>query len=952
MPHVKKLVMHGFKSFAGKTEIPFTPEINIILGPNGSGKSNISDALCFVLGRLGIKSMRASKSGNLIFRGTKQIAPSKEASVELVFDNSDRIFSINNNEVSIERIVRKNGQGIYKINGETKTRQDILSLLAQAGIDPNGFNIILQGEIHSFVRMQSLERRKVLEEVSGISIYEIRKEKSLKELEKTEEKLKEVQTILRERTSYLNNLEYQRQQALKYKKLEGDIKKFKASVISGELLLNKKEMEKIDSEILVKTEEASKLKREVDQIREKIIGYESKIKMISNTMQKSTGFEQDKLNQEIANLRAEIAGMNVKVENCENKLSEISRQKSEMEKTLRETEVSIKGLKQESPSISKKNKEAEQKKIELEKLQNEVKKFYMMKSDLKSIKEKVADRKTTMERYATESDFLLKQINNISTDVFDIRTDKDKVDILKKTLSEKLNLLKELNSKQMGLEKLSYKNDYEINKHNQMIEKIAKIDICPVCKSKITPKHVHSINSEFGKEISSMAEQLKNAEKEISQIEEKKRTLESEINNISFEISKREQDVIKIAGINEKKSQLIVLDEKIKVFTKEITELEKTKKKIEGSLTEISLVEKKYETARVELQEISVRSEENVTSEISFKQREFERLKISLKQILREEEDFSIELDEHKLSLQKKEDLLAEKREQDEELSKKFEKLILEKNNYEKKIREEELDGVKKQNMIHNIEQETNKISIAKAEIKARIENLEVDYSEYKDIEVIKAPRHVLLEKIERAKTALMEIGSVNLLSLEVYDSVKKEYDTIKNKSDTIEKEKEEIMKIINEIDSKKKKTFMKTLNELNTLFSNNFNSLSVKGEVFLDLENKKDPFEAGVSIVLKTGHGKYFDVASLSGGEQTLVALALIFAIQEYRPYSFYILDEIDADLDKRNSARLAELLNKYMKKGQYIVITHNDEVVSNANVIYGVSMHEDVSKIISMKI
>ena len=94
MSYIKKLVIQGFKSFPRKTEIPFTSDINIILGPNGSGKSNISDALCFVLGRLSIKSIRASKARNLIFLGTKTIAPSKEAIVEIIFDNSDKSFSI------------------------------------------------------------------------------------------------------------------------------------------------------------------------------------------------------------------------------------------------------------------------------------------------------------------------------------------------------------------------------------------------------------------------------------------------------------------------------------------------------------------------------------------------------------------------------------------------------------------------------------------------------------------------------------------------------------------------------------------------------------------------------------------------------------------------------------------------------------------------------------------
>src|SRR3990172_12142172 len=106
--YIKRLVMHGFKSFPRKTEIPFTPGINVILGPNGSGKSNVSDAICFVLGRLSIKSMRAAKASNLIFLGSKDVAPAKEAVVEIVLDNTEKIFSLDMSEISVKRILRKN----------------------------------------------------------------------------------------------------------------------------------------------------------------------------------------------------------------------------------------------------------------------------------------------------------------------------------------------------------------------------------------------------------------------------------------------------------------------------------------------------------------------------------------------------------------------------------------------------------------------------------------------------------------------------------------------------------------------------------------------------------------------------------------------------------------------------------------------------------------------------
>jgi len=952
MTYIKKLVLHGFKSFVKKTEFPFTPGINVILGPNGSGKSNVSDALCFVLGRLSIKSMRAAKAKNLIFLGSKSAAPAKEASVEIVFDNSSKSFSIDSNDISIKRIVRRNGQSIYRINNETKTRQEVLSLLAQAGIDPNGFNIILQGEIQNFVRMHTEERRKIIEEVSGISIYESRKHKSLKELERTEDKLKEVTSVLRERTTYLNNLERERQQALKFKKLEQDIKRFKASIIHQDLSRKKKEAEKINLEIESHVKEIEKNKKIVITLQTNIQNLESRINNINSLIQKSTGLEQETLNQQIANLRAELAGMNVRLENYEKRLSEISKKKQELQETIRNDELSVKDLQKESPTIFKKEKELSEKKKELEKVEEQRKKFYMAKSELKSLRERVQDKNLILQNYNNESEFIIKQIDSLSINLFDKKTTREKLDSLKHTLMEKTNSLEDLNRKEILLEKTIHTMEYEIDQLNKTMEKVSKIDVCPLCKSHITKEHIHSIKDETLPRIGKLRKQIGDSEKLLNELYGNREILKQDLEQIKQELSKRESDLLALSSINEKKNQIKLLHEKIEKSKQELFDLDKKRKKLESNFDETLNIEQKYETLTVEIQEISLRTEENVTSEISFKQRELERAKISLKQLSREQTDIDEEFLELKKEIDEKEALLEERKDEEEELSKKFQKLIADRNVIQGKVRENEIELTKKQSLIHGIEQEINNLKIEKARHDAEVENLEIEMLEFPNLELIKASKDSLLERLQKAQEIFSKIGTVNLRSLEVYDEIKKEYDSIQTKVETIAKEKEGVIKIIHEIDIKKKKAFLKTLNELNDIFSRNFSQLSIKGHVSLELENKKEPFEAGVGILVKTGHGKYFDVTSLSGGEQTLVALSLIFAIQELNPYAFYILDEIDAALDKRNSERLAGLLKKYMQKGQYLVISHNDEVITKATNLYGISMHEGISKVVSLKI
>ena len=952
MAYITKLVMHGFKSFPKKTELPFTSGINVILGPNGSGKSNISDALCFVLGRLSIKSMRAAKAKNLIFLGTKAASPSKEASVELIFDNSDNSFSLNEKEVSIKRIVRRNGQSVYKINNNVKTRQEILGLLAQAGIDPNGFNIILQGEIQNFVRMQAEERRGVIEEVAGISIYESRKEKSLRELDKTEDRLKEVMAILRERTAYLNNLEKERQDALKFKKLEKDVKQFKASIIHFDLTKKNKELQNIDLEIEKKNKEIDKIKKKILISKSNIERSQIKITNINTTIKESTGLEQEKLNNEIANLRADIAGFRVKLENSEKKLNLIKNQRSNFERDLRESQVSIKELKQESPLVDLKEKDLKSKKKELEELEEKRKRFYMIKSELRSLEERIQDKKELLYNYENESRFVLKQLEKLSLELFDQKTDFDKLEELKLILAQKKEFLEGLKLREIELEKLIHTNEYEIENQNKMMNKISGMGFCPLCRNKITSEHVSCIKKETSPKINSLKLEIDNFDKELTEIYNKKNLLNQDIDNLSSEILKGQSDLLNLKTIQEKKNQTKVLHEKINLVKQELIDFVKRRNNLERDSENFVDIDQKYETVKLEVQEISLRSKENVDSEVSFKQRETERLEISIKQLNMEEKELTQDLQALNQILLKKETDLEKKKKTEEELTKTFEKLISERDNFQNQVRQNENEFLEQKNQVYNVEQEINNFKIDKARVKAEIENFEIEILEFPNIEIIKMSKEVLENRLYKTQETLSKIGSVNLRSLEVYDSVKQEYDKISEKVEIISKEKQGILRIIHEIDVKKKKAFLNTLNQLNEIFSRNFSQLSTKGQVTLELENKKEPFEGGVSIIVKTGHGKYFDVKSLSGGEQTIVALSLIFGIQELRPYCFYILDEIDAALDKRNSERLGALLKKYMQKGQYIVITHNDEIITNATNIFGISMHDGVSKIISLKI
>ncbi|PIN89713.1 hypothetical protein COU57_05465 [Candidatus Pacearchaeota archaeon CG10_big_fil_rev_8_21_14_0_10_32_14] len=913
--------------------------------------SNISDALCFVLGRLSIKSIRAKKASNLIFQGTKAASPSKEAIVEIIFDNSEKAFTYETDEVAIKRIVRKNGQSIYKINNETKTRQDVLSLLAQAGIDPHGFNIILQNEIQNFVRMHPEERRGIIEEVSGISIYESSKLKSLKELDRTEERLKEVASILRERTSYLNNLEKERQQALKFKKLEKDVKVFKASIISFDLMKKKKHLETIDSEISIKISRLEKIKMIIHKIQSSIDNSRLKIASINKKIESSTGIEQELLNREIADIRAELAGLSVRRENFQSKIMQLEKQREDAKQKITQDEITVRDLNKEAP-LAKKEKDLQKKKEEFEEVEQQRKKYYMLKSESKSLKERIREKEIFLQHQKNESEIALRQIDSLSSELFDKKSSSEKLTELKSTQKNKRESFMSLNVRERELEKYLHTYENEIVNLNKIVSDIAKLDVCPLCKSKITQDHISHIKGETSPKLKDFQSKIQHHDKELSELYSKKQLLDKDIEELSNEITKRESDINKIYIINEKKERIKQIQDVINRTNEEISVLTKRQKALDDVLIESSTIESKYESTRLELQEVSMRSEETLDSEMSFKMREIDRLNAMIKQYSNEMTDLKEDLESIKKDISERESRLSKKNALEQDLVKKNQQLIHERESINNEIRNGETEHIHKSNDIRTLEQDMNNLKIDKARVDAEILNLESEMLSYPNIPIIKTNKEALQEKLQSTLEILTQIGSVNLKSLEVYDEVKKEYDTVRERADLIMREKDGILKVVHEIDIKKRKAFKITLDALNEIFNRNFTMLSTKGTVSLELENNKDPFEGGVNVLVKTGHGKYFDVSSLSGGEQTIVALSLIFAIQEYKPYHFYILDEIDAALDKRNSERLADLLKKYMQRGQYIVITHNDEIITNATNIFGVSMHEGVSKIISLKL
>lgn len=232
--YLKELTINGFKSFAKKSELGFSAPITAIVGPNGSGKSNVAESFRFVLGEQSVKSMRGKRGEDLIWGGSSEVARGNRASVVVTLDNTNRVFPIDFTEVVIERVVHRDGQNDYLLNGSVVRLKDIQELLASANIGSTGHHIISQGEADRILSANAKERREMIEDALGLKIYQYKKQESERKLQKTEENVAQVESLRREAAPHLKYLEKQIQKIEKSLQLQTQLKATYAEYLKRE----------------------------------------------------------------------------------------------------------------------------------------------------------------------------------------------------------------------------------------------------------------------------------------------------------------------------------------------------------------------------------------------------------------------------------------------------------------------------------------------------------------------------------------------------------------------------------------------------------------------------------------------------------------------------------------------------------------------------------------------
>ena len=460
--YLKRLEMQGFKSFADKTVLELRKGITTVIGPNGSGKSNLSDAIRWVLGEQSMKSLRGTKSLDVIFAGTQNRKSLGFAEASLVFDNSDGALPIEYQEVTVTRKLYRSGETGYFINKTPCRLKDVLELFMDTGIGRDGYSIIGQGKIDEILSNKSEDRRHIFEEAAGIVKYRIRKQESEKKLEHTKLNLLRINDILTEIEGNLEPLKEQSEKAKKYLNLRDELKNIEIGLFIHNIEKYKQTLQELtkDEEITKEqcNEEEGKLERIKmlkEELKSAIDDITAKIEEMSNL-----GFESQK---EIEMLNSDINVAKTRISNNKENKLRFEKEIEENQKRMQELEEEKK-QKEDKKSRLKENKEKFTKELEeKQKSLEEITKTLSAKAlEIENNKRTVEEN--TDKKYELQSDINTQIINYENYEKRQKQID-----------SELQSNISELDNTRMRKEDIS-KDFYEIeNKRNKVVKEIENI---------------------------------------------------------------------------------------------------------------------------------------------------------------------------------------------------------------------------------------------------------------------------------------------------------------------------------------------------------------------------------------------------------------------------------------------------------------------------------------------
>lgn len=976
--YLKEIVTTGFKSFADKLDIKLDDKITCIVGPNGSGKSNVVDAVRWVLGEQSVKSLRGEGSmSDVIFSGSKSRNPLNVASVELVFDNTDHYINVPYTEISIKRKVYRTGENEYYLNGEKCRLKDVTNLLLDTGMGKESFNIISQGEVEKILSNSPSDRRVIFEEAAGILKYKRRKEEALRKLDRTHNNLDRVNDIITELELQVGPLKEQSEKATEYLENKKGLDNYEVALLAydienynQQLEQAKQKKEKIDKEIVTLSNESSSADISALEDNTKLEKLEQERTSLNNNLLKVTE-EVEKINGE-KNLLKERSKTNKEEEVLKETIRTTLEKKGQIEK-------SISLLTEEINSINQDKKSKEEKYAELEKQISTAKNkrnylmsnYSKMDQDLISLGHKISSLRMELEQSSdlpnsvrsVLKDTFLQGIHNTIGNI--ITTEDTYLRALNVGISSNKNFV--ITSDEESAKKaINYLKDNHLGRatffpltvikprfvDSETLNQIRNnSDFIAVLSDLLTynKKYQNIIENQFGTTIISKDLDSANRLSKLIRNRYKIITLDGDVINVGGSMTGGSLN--KTKSVITTKQELKYQEEKEHTLKNEIVSLKNELSEINNVISKLEEENYLKEKEKISISELLNSKNidlSRVKQEYESVKKEWENLEAISNNSVSEKEQELIKLFHEKSSLK-------------EQLQLKLKNITKEIDELKIKIEETQATYKLKNSTLRNLEKSSRELEISINRLDVKIDNMLNILSEDYELTFERAKNDYSLDiepeearvKVNTYRNNIKRIGMVNLGAIEEYERVNTRYSFLTNQREDLYKAESTLLEIMNEMDEVMEEEFKNTFMAIQIEFQKVFKELFNGGQASLKLTDPSNMLTTGVEIVASPPGKKLTTISLLSGGEKTLTAISLLFAILNVRSVPFCLFDEVEAALDEANVAGFGTYLNHYRDKTQFLIITHKKKTMEYANTLYGITMQESgVSKLVSVKL
>lgn len=968
---LKSIKINGFKSFADKTEIEFKTDITAVVGPNGSGKSNIVDAVRWVLGEQSVKSLRGTNSMNdCIFQGSEKRNASKRCEVTLTFDNSTKFLNTDLSEVEIKRILYSTGENEYYINNSKVKLKDITNILLDSGIGINSFNIISQGNIEEIIKSKPIDRRTILENASGVLKYKNRKIESIKKLDKTKDNISKIELVINELKTSLEPLKKQSEDAKLYLSYQNDLKDLDIALAVYDIDNIKKDYDKLNEEI--------------DELEKEKLGIETSSNKANNDI--------EVLNKESLDLEAKINKLNDDIlvikDSISKKNNELSLLKEKEKLNIKKDSLKDNIIKSKEEEVSL-TSSLEKEKIHLNELLSSLKE---LENNLKKINNELTIKEVTNIKEENELNSKKKDYYNLSLEIKALENSIRNNDFMPYAVKNILNnpRLKGINDVISKL--ISYEDLYDTaittalgasrnfivtdNEENARDainylkkEKLGRATFFPL--NIIKSRKINNIKLDKEDGYIGIASDLVKYDLKYSNI------IENVLGNIIIvnsvddfkNVGNKTNHLYKLVSLsgdvmhpggsltggfnNNTTSDNISLKNKKKEFENLEKDIEKLNMKID-----------QYNSFKIS----NKQAEEKLLKDISIKNNEIYNVKINISNLenhlnnIKDVIKSSNSLLEDNIS----KDLLSildSIKEEEIELEKNIASLNMYKNkksDISSKIALLNKEYHDQNSKVYKVNEslKNKQIEISKYDTKMDYllnllnEEYHLTYEKASNTYSLDIDSNLAREKVKVLRSKIKALGMVNLGSISEYERINERYTFLDKQRKDLEDSSNDLLGVITEMDKIMEERLIDSFKKINEEFKKTFNKLfnGGHGELVLTSDNI---LETGIDIIASPPGKSLNNINLLSGGEKTLTAISLLFAILNVYPVPFCILDEVEAALDEANVERFGKFLNELKEKSEFILITHKKKTMEYANTLYGITMEEKgVSKVVSVKL